>query len=51
MSHGKLSKVFAVSATELVCRLKEEVFGRLGAEAGTVGKRQHWPLVLGSGGE
>ena len=37
MSHGKLSKVFAVPAMELVCRLKEEVFGRLGDEAGKLG--------------
>ena len=41
MSHGKLSKLVAVYVIELACRLKEEVFGSLGDEEGTVGKPQH----------
>jgi len=41
MSHGKLSKLYAVPVIELVCTIKEEVFGSLGDEEGTVEKSQH----------
>ena len=41
MSHGKLSKLFAVPVVDLVCGIKEELFLGLGDEEGTVGKPQH----------
>lgn len=46
MSHGKLSKLLAVPVIELGCGLKEEMFGSLRHEEGTVGKPQHVSLVL-----
>lgn len=46
MSHGKLSKLFAEPVIELGCGIREEVFGSLEDEEGTVEYPQQWPLVL-----
>lgn len=40
MSHGKLSKLFAEPVFELVCGIREEVFGSLEDEEGAVGYPQ-----------